>query len=247
MNVSNSKSKKPNRISRYIQKEILLLKSSRFYKSNRSAYLISDSKGKDLKFLKERKYIKFLYKGGAEITNGEIQRYAKYQVSKKQNKYPVIIFWFGTCSLTTKNNDGLFVIKNDLDQVIRDTISHYKDTKNELLRLNHRAKVVFLECPYYSLSMYNESRGKVIKKDYFIKQQGKLIEAIDKHNQEVRVLNSFKVKTPNFNNDFSTRTKRKKRGVRKIVDYSKLRDGCHIGRKLAELWLLRIHRLVYRI
>ena len=46
--------------------------------------------------------------------------------------------------------------------------------------------------------MYNESRGKVIKKDYFINQQGKLIEAIDKHNQEVRA--------PYFNNDFSKRT-----------------------------------------
>ena len=100
------KPKQPNRISRNIKKEILYLKSSRTYKSNRSAYLISDSKGRDLKFLKEKKYLKFFYKGGAEINNREIQQYARHQVTNRQNKYPVILFWFGTCTFTAKNSEG---------------------------------------------------------------------------------------------------------------------------------------------
>ena len=52
------KKKQPNRISRNIKKEILYLKSSKFYKSKLSAYLTSDSKVQDLKFLKEKKISK---------------------------------------------------------------------------------------------------------------------------------------------------------------------------------------------
>ena len=247
MKAINKVRKQPNRISRYINREILELKSTKIFKSNRSAYLISDSKGKDLQFLKEKKYLKFLYKGGAEITNSVIQQYARYQVTRSQNKYPVILFWFGTCSLTTKNSAGIFVIKNNLDQIVDQIIDNYKSTKKELLKLNHRAKIVFLECPYYSLSMYNEFRGKDLKKNYFGNQQALLNKAIDKHNSEIRELNSFRDKAPNFNNDFSTRSNRKNRKPRRVIDYSQLRDGCHFGRKLSELWLLRLHRLIYRL
>ena len=243
----NNKPKHPNRISRYIQKEILELKSTKFYKSNRSAFLISDSQGRDLQFLKEKKYLRFRYKGGADITNTEIQQYAKHQVTRTQNKYPVILFWFGTCAFTTKNSDGIFEIKNDLDEVVDITIANYRKTKNELLGLNKRAKIIFLECLYYSLSMYNEFRGKNLKRDYFSEQQRKLVNAIDKHNYEIRLLNNYRDKAPNFNNDFSTRTNRKNRKPKKVVDYSQLRDGCHPGRHISELWLLRIHRLIYRI
>lgn len=130
---------------------------------------------------------------------------------------------------------------------MRDTISEYKSIKETLLKLNPRAKVLFLECPYYSLSMFNERRGKKFKNNYFSQQQGKLINAIDNHNIETRILNDLNAKAPNFNNDFVTRSHRKGRNPRKIVDYSQLRDGCHAGKQIAELWLLRIHRLIYRI
>ena len=202
-------------------------------------------KGKDLLFLKDEKFIRIFYKGGAEITDGKIQSYAKAQVLNKRNKYPVILFWFGTCSLTTKSN-GLFVAKDDLEEVVKKVIQTYKDTKDKLLKLNHRAKIFFLQCPYYSLSMFNNHRKKKFQKGFFQHQQGRLNSAVDLHNQLIREINCS-CNTPNFNNDFSTRSHSKKGKPRKAVDYSQLRDGCHIGRKLAELWLLRIHRLIYRI
>ena len=201
-------------------------------------------KGKDLLFLKDEKFIRIFYKGGAEITDEKIQSYAKSQVLNKRNKYPVILFWFGTCSLTTKSNK-LFVAKDNLEQVVEDIIKTYKDTKEKLLRLNRRAKICFLQCPYYSLAMFNNHRNKKFKTGFFQLQQANLNKAVDLHNQRVREINSSN--TPNFNNDFSTRSHRKGGKVRRIVDYSQLRDGCHIGKKLAELWLLRIHRLIYRI
>ena len=246
--MKESKSKKPNRITRKINKEILHLRRNKSFRSNRTAFLLSDSKGKDLKFLKEKKYVRFFYRGGKDITDSDIQRFAKFQVLRKQNKYPVLLFWFGTCSLTQKNTDGLFVIKDDLEQAIKDTISDYKELKEKLLKLNHRAKILFLECPYFSLSMFNEKRGKQFKNNYFTQQQGQLLKAIDAHNYEIRLLNNnLKDKAPSFNKDFTTRSHRKNRCPKNIVDYSQLRDGCHAGRKIAELWLLRIHRLVYRI
>ena len=94
--------------------------------------------------------------------------------------------------------------------------------------------------------MYNSHRNKKFNKDFFSQQQTQLNSAIDLHNQKIRIINEVS-NTPNFNKDFSTRSHRKKRPARTVVDYSQLRDGCHIGRKLAELWLLRIHRLIYRI
>lgn len=247
MNGAKSKPKKLNRISRNIYKQISHLKRQKPYASNRNAFLISDSKGKDLKYLKDRKYVRFFYKGGSQITDSDIQSFAKFQVTKRSNRYPVILFWFGTCSLTHKNRDGLFVIKDDIDQAVKDTIFEYKAIKQRLLKLNHRAKVLFLECPYFSLSMFNQKRGKQFKINYFSEQQSKLTNAIDTHNQEIRILNDLNAKAPNFNNDFSSRTNRKWRKPKRSIDYSQLRDGCHVGKKLAELWLLRIHRLVYRI
>ena len=238
--------KTPNRISRYILNEIRLLKRTKTYIGNRKGFLISDSKGKDLKFIKGRKHINFFYKGGAEINNTEIQSYAKYVVLNKRIKYPVLIFWFGTCSFTEKSNSGLFEIKDDLETVVKGIISSYKETKNNLLKLNHRAKIVFLECPYYSLAAFNQFRKKKFEKNHFIEQQRNLNSAIDSHNQQVRFLNSIK-KIPNFNNDFSTRVKSKRRKPRRVIDFHQLRDGCHMGKCLAELWLIRIQRLVYRI
>ena len=131
--------------------------------------VISDSKGKDLKFVPGRKYLSFYYKGGAEITNQQIQSYAKHQVTSKFNKYPIIVFWFGTCSFTEKVN-GLFEIKDNLEKVVENTILAYKKTKQELKTLNPRAKVFFLECPFFSLSMFNEHKGKAFKTQNFITQ-----------------------------------------------------------------------------
>ena len=238
---------KTNWISRYIVKEIQELKKSKTYVSNRKGLLISDSKSKDLLYLKGKKYIQFFYKGGAEITNREIQAYAKHVILNKRNKYPVLVFWFGTCLLTFKSNSRLFEVKDNLNQVVENTITLYRETKINLLNINPRAKIICLECPYYSLSMYNQHRQKTFKSDYFNKQQRELVNAIDLHNELVRTLNNCK-KIPNFNQDFSTRVKRKNRQkIHRSVDYKQLRDGCHIGPKLAELWLIRIQRLVYRI
>lgn len=245
--MNGRKSNKPNRISRYIVKEIKELKKTKTFVSNRKGYVISDSKGKDLVHLKGKKYVQFFYKGGADINNREIQAYAKHVILNKRNKYPVLLFWFGTCSLTKKTNGGLFEVKDNLNQVVEDTIISYRETKLNLLSINPRAKIIFLECPYYSLSMYNQHRQKTFEPNYFIKQQRELVNAIDLHNELVRNLNNFK-KIPNFNKDFSTRVKRKNhQKIRRSVDYKQLRDGCHIGPKLAELWLIRIQRLVYRI
>ena len=189
--------------------------------------------------------MKFYYRGGAEITNENIQSYAEHQILNRRNKYPVLLFWFGTCSFTEKIN-GLFVLKDNIEQIVDELINTYIETKQKLLKLNRRAKIIFLECPYYSLSMYNSYRKKHFKKDFFQQQQSKLIKAIDSHNERIKIINNPK-NIPNFNQDFSTRSRRKNRNPRTVVDYSQLRDGCHIGRKLAELWLLRIHRLIYRI
>ena len=56
--------------------------------------------------------MKFYYRGGAEITNENIQSYAEHQILNRRNKYPVLLFWFGTCSFTEKIN-GLFVLKDN--------------------------------------------------------------------------------------------------------------------------------------
>lgn len=246
MSSSRADTKSPNRISRYLVKEIKHLKRTKTYVSNRKGFLISDSKSKDLKYLKGKKYISFYYKGGADINNAEVQSYAKYVVLNKRVKYPVLIFWFGTCSFTQKANNGLFEIKDNLDSVVTEVITSYKDTRDKLLKLNPRAKIVFLECPYYSLANFNHFRRKNLKKNHFIEQQRNLNSAIDSHNQQVRILCKSS-KIPNFNNDFCTRVHRKKRRPRRVIDFKQLRDGCHMGHLLAELWLIRIQRMVYRI
>ena len=102
--------------------------------------------------------------------------YAKYQI--KNNKYPIILLWFGTCSLTEKSN-GLFVLKNYITDVVENTISEYRELKNKLVQLNPRAKKVFLDWPYYSLSTFNTHKNKTFANNFFNEQQKQLKEAID--------------------------------------------------------------------
>ena len=116
-----------------------------------------------------------------------------------------------------------------------------------MLDLNPRAKVVFLDCPYYSLATFNKNKNKVFKDNFFNVQQKDLTEAIDFHNSKLRELNSRIRKIPNLNKDFSYKSHKKKRKPKLQIDFKQLRDGCHIGPNLAKLWLFRIHRLIYRI
>lgn len=244
MNNTRTK-KKTNSITRHISKDIRLLRKTNYYRSHRSAFLISDSKGKDLQLVKEAKRLKFYYRGGAEITNPNITSYARHILSNKRNRYPVILFWFGTCSLTHKVNN-LFVLRDNITAVVDNVIADYIQLKQDLQKLNPRAKIIYLECPYYKLSMFNEHRKRIFEKDLFITQQKQLIEAIDYHNKRIRDING-NVKTPNFNRDFTLRSNPKKRKPRLQIHYDLLRDGCHAGPKLSKLWLLRLQQLIYRI
>ena len=244
MNTSK-RDKKPNSITKKISRDIAFLQKTKNYRSCRTAFLLSDSKGKDLKLIQEPKRMTFFYRGGAEITEPNIQSYARHIVSNRRNRYPVIIFWFGTCSLTHKVNN-LFILKDNIKTVVDSTIADYIQIKQELLGLNQRAKIIFLECPYYKLSMFNEYRKKEFDINIFTNQQKLLIEAIDYHNFKVREINGS-TKIPNFNRDFTLRSNPKKRKPRMQVNYELLRDGCHPGKKLARLWLLRIQQLIYRI
>ena len=235
---------KQNLITRNIIGEIKLLKRTKYFSSTRKSFLISDSKGFDLKRIENTRHIRFFCKSGANITHREVRSYAKYQV--KNNKYPIILLWFGTCALTEKSN-GLFVLKNNITDVVENTISEYRELKNELVTINPRAKIVFLDCPYYSLSTFNKHKNKTFANNFFDEQQKELKVAIDLHNDKLRDLNGNIQKIPCLNKDFSKRTSSKKRKPKIQIDYRQLRDGCHIGRLLAELWLLRIKRLIYRI
>ena len=242
----NQSNMNQNQMTRKILKEIQTLKRTKSYKGLRNAFLISDSKGYDLKRVREIKYLRFCCKPGAEVTDKDIRSYAKYQARNKRNRYPVFMLWFGTCSLTEKKNN-LFVLKDNINQVVQNTISDYRQLKEELLDLNPRAKVVFLDCPYYSLATFNRNKKKVFKEIFFDEQQKQLIEAIDSHSNKLRELNQNFRKIPNLNKDFSYRSHKKKRRQKLQIDYKQLRDGCHIGPNLAKLWLFRIHRLIYRI
>lgn len=238
--------KKPNQMTRKILRQIHILKRTKSYKGLRSAFVISDSKGYDLKRVKEIKYVRFFCKPGAEVTDTDIRSYTTYQARNRKNKYPVFILWFGTCSLTEKRNN-LFVLKNNINEVVANTISDYRQLKEELLDLNPRAKIVFLDCPYYSLATFNKNKKKIFKDNFFNEQQKQLIEAIDLHNSKLRDLNKSVRKIPNLNKDFSYKSHKKGRKPKLQIDFKQLRDGCHIGPNLAKLWLFRIHRLIYRI
>lgn len=99
-----------------------------------------------------------------------------------------MIIFFGTCELTNKN--GRFItIPENLESRIEQVIDTYKHYKQRILDCNPDSTVIFLDCQYFSIIVWN-----FLKKHpcpgIFEQQQKRLEEGILIFNRKLKDLNS---------------------------------------------------------
>ena len=73
-------------------------------------------------------------------------------IAKVENrKTPIVLAWFGTCEITRK--EGKYIkIRKPYAQNIGICINESQYFQDQILKANPKAKVILLECPYYSIN-----------------------------------------------------------------------------------------------
>lgn len=128
----------------------------------REVILFSDSKGFAIKNIIPDRYknIKVIAKKGATVNQRDHVR--RLLNTAKYAREPIILIWLGTCELTTKDNTGKYIKLREFPyQNVELTLSEYRELKANILRVNRQAIVLYIECPYHSITRYNRERGKI--------------------------------------------------------------------------------------
>lgn len=230
------------RTDRRISKGIDKLENEITVKDRRSAIIVADSKGRELR--KQRVYnahLNIFYQPGAKLRNVHLDLYIKRHLNNRTVRSPVVLIWLGSCELTIKTVNGYVLIGN-LDAHVSRLILSYEAYKQELIAINPRSRIVFMPCPYFELKTYNKSRqfNSIITTE---SDQRELEQAIQKYNHELTELND--ISTPYICEDFTKYGKgRKHKSVQKSIDYRQLVDGCHPRPEITKLWLLKFIKLI---
>lgn len=226
-----------------LDKQIQKLKSGKYdlkRNTRRPVFFRSDSKGRSLlPYINHYNRINLVFRGGAKITADFLQNYTLNSISRVPN--PVVILWFGSCELTIKRGKFVYLADN-LDEVLNEIKRNYITYKDKLLITNPTSKVIFLECPYQSLIMWNFAKGHP-SPGIFSENQKTLELYITKLNVIIREINGRQV-VPHLAQDFQYSVKKKRRVSRYLKNYGLLYDGVHPGKKLSQLWFLRIMRML---
>ena len=213
-------------------------------------YLITDSKGDCVKRVSPSiGRFEIISKKGTNFADNDFIHSVAEKI-KEDNK-PIILFWFGTCELTAKKGKYIYIRQPPYQNIER-CLTEAREAKEKLLRANKEAKIIFLDCPYYSTIKYNNKtsnrtvhpiRGNLkltaINNKTISVNDLKLNKAVDYYNSQLLLLN--KVVTPKFGIDILAPTKR---AIYKVTKYRKnvnlYYDGVHPIRPLSKLWLYRI-------
>ena len=220
--------------------QIKKLEDGKFTIGNKNVIMRSDSKGRAfLRFLSYRNRIDLVYRSGATITNPFLQQNTLNKIRNTIN--PIVVLFFGTCELTSKI--GRYIcVPEDLESRITQVKENYLDYKTQILQANQIAKVIFLDCPYQSIVIWNFLHNHP-SPGCFETDQKRLEEAIKSLNLIIREINGDQV-VPRLSRDLVYSTKKKRKAPIYYRNYSLLKDGVHSGDLITKLWFLRITRMI---
>lgn len=210
----------------------------------RRVFLVSDSKGRYLEEQikpDEPKFFEVIYKGGAKIDDTEL--FNDLSSNIKDLNEPLILIWLGTCEFTTKR--GAYVHLNKT--TVADFRNKLVELKTKIHQENSTSEIIFLQCPVYSIMVYNEDHRHP-NSAIFEADDLDLIEKIRLANEEISLLNRD-FTGPLFSRDLLKNTKRKHAGETEhrsnyVYKFGDLYcDGIHPKDILAELWLRKIQKI----
>ena len=213
----------------------------------RTVILVSGSKGNYLKRhisrIHPEKNIIFESKGGRNSKQAVDLIAANVQNYRRKYSNILLILWTGTCDLTSKvgqNRYGRKIIVDLNTLQVEDIVHQYNKFFEICSSYGDSVKGLILECPYYSISIWNSVQGHP---NPSIFDQNNLIlhHKINELNQNIKELNStYGVQAPRFSCDMIKTRKLKKSYPTKTVSYSLLKDGIHPGVTLSQYWIRRI-------
>lgn len=171
-----------------IKKEISKLLNEDANMNNNFSYpydlfLVTDSKCKYINSIVPSRFksvLRIYTKSGAGI-HSPIVKCAIENIKIVHN--PLVVIWFGTCELSTKSGKFSDSIRNPY-QTIEQLLTEYMQIKRDILLANSSAKVVFLECLYFSILLWNKSQRihctpKIVKSKKNIYQAGQSAQTCD--------------------------------------------------------------------
>lgn len=228
---------------------------------SRETFLFTDSKGVGLTGLLPHSNTNFsvIYKRGATVYDKDFVNILLEKIHYVRD--PVVLVWLGTCEITKKQKKGKYIRLLDYPyQNIENVLTEYRALKGQIERHNPSTTVLFIECPYYSLSRANnkikskrakttkQHRTLVIKScsqnntrkiDWSTKIDKEASDQIDYYNDHLKLINRL-FATPRISQDMilSNRYKHDRRTTYKI-NYCLLTDGVHPCRILSKLWIYK--------
>ena len=213
----------------------------------RTLIIVSDSKGKYLKRCVQNivpeKNIVFEFKGGR--TTKQAVDYICSNIDYYIHRYGsiLLVLWTGTCDLTKKVQNKEFnrkIIVDLSDTSVEEIVIQYQRFFNLCQSRGDLVKSLLLECPYYSITIWNSFQGHP-DSSVFDHSNKVLHEKITELNDKIKCLNSEQgIISPRFSTDMIKCRKLKKSYSTKTVSYSLLLDGIHPGITLSRYWIRRI-------
>ena len=221
---------------------------------NRTPIIVSDSKGSRLERcvqnIQPESSIVWECKGDRNSFQAAqfVKANLEYYVSKYGNI--LLVIWTGTCDLT----QFIHRSKPEVNQPYRrrkryidfssiyvcDILAQSQQIISAVKVFGPKVKVVFLECPQYSISIWNETQGHPDFESF--KSNTEILNStIEDLNKSIRKLNSEnKISAPKFGLDLIKSRKSNKSYTSVKVSYSLLGDGIHPGLILSRYWLRRV-------
>lgn len=228
-------------------------------RQQRKVIVISDSKGKYLhreitNTVPERDIVWHYVSGrttqqAADYIIANVESYLR-----KYNKI-LLVVWTGTCDLTKKINvpkslsaKRLFNIVDLSPITVDDIVFHFERIVNLNRVYGDAIKTVILECPYYSIQIWNKSRGHP-NSELFVEKNKILHDKVSQLNDKIRSLNQLNsVSAPKFSLDLIRHRKSNKSHPASTVSYSLFLDGLHPAKTLSKYWIRRlIISVVFRL
>ena len=225
-------------------------------RKNRTLVVLSDSKGSRLQNCVGTSYpeneIVWKTKGGRN--SFQAANFLEENLTDFVELYgPILlVIWTATCDLTqfTQQNTPKFNHYDsrhrrkkyiDLSSIsISDIIGQYQRILRFASYYGSDVKVVFLECPQYSIEIWNENQGHPDPESFHSNTEI-LLRKIEDLNKEIQQLNKTnKICAPKFGLDLLKSRKSNKSYSSTKVSFSLLKDGIHPEVVLSQYWLRRI-------
>ena len=224
----------------HLKKQIPKLQADNYKIGLKNVIIRSDSKGRSLMpYFTNTNRINLIYRPGKGIDDNFMKEYTLNRI--KRTSKPIVILFFATCELTDKKGKYIY-LPAELERRVDEVIDKYIKYKHKILQYNSEATVIYLDCPYFSLTVWNFLRGHPSPGSFDLDQK-RLEQAILAFNLKLKNINGDRC-VPRLALDFIYSIKKKNKPIKKLRNYSLLRDGVHAGPFLTELWALRIMRLI---